>query len=808
MKLTSVRLCPFGRFTDASWDLAKPLVVVHGPNEIGKSTLRQAIVHALFTPTNLTPKRLALAIGPWLPLPAGDYAAVTLTFEHSGTAWTLEKRWGAGPASRLSDGTTSLGDPEAVQKRLANMLEHSEATFRHVLFTGQAELERTIDAIKENAGGLRDIRDLLGAAASAGADVDEQKLRTLLDAKVRAAFSRWDDERERPERQNGQERGISNPWKKEIGDILAAWYDWQASEAEHHAILDVEKECDRVGLDVAVIEEAIRERETFVTKHGGLRGDLAERGQLEEREPRLAQSVAAMKEAFSGWPKAQAEIDAWQKRKPEIESQLKKLRQERTDADARRAGAATSASFDRIKQAKQVSEVAEKEVGKLAHPGDDVLNEIAGLEKEIARAENQLAARTLSWRIESENPEAVAIERGNDAAETVTAGPEAASGTAQGRVRLRTAGVTLTVESGADAVDAIFASLASNRTALSEKLAACGVASAEDARTIAHKHRESVTSAATQKKIYDGFLLGKPFEEWAEQVMVLAAIPATRDLAAIDDELATVGQRLASGEAEAAQSDEAIVRWTKHYADPDALGEQLLEEQGELKKTAERLKAIPGLPAGFATAKAFVEALDGAIAQRSAAEKQLTGKREELATLTERLGDRRSEDEAERAEAAQRAFVRTHAKGRAYLRIRAELDRITATSGNDPLAAFSVKVADMFSRITGAAAVLEFDGQVPANVVREAVTLPPERLSQGGSGALALAVRLAMAEAYLADGDGFIMLDDPLVHFDATRMSAAADILRRFAARSQVIYFTCHDHHADRLESPAAQQRA
>jgi uncharacterized protein YhaN len=214
------------------------------------------------------------------------------------------------------------------------------------------------------------------------------------------------------------------------------------------------------------------------------------------------------------------------------------------------------------------------------------------------------------------------------------------------------------------------------------------------------------------------------------------------------------------------------------------------------------------LPAGFATAKAFVEALDGAIAQRSAAEKQLTGKREELATLTERLGDRRSEDEAERAEAAQRAFVRTHAKGRAYLRIRAELDRITATSGNDPLAAFSVKVADMFSRITGAAAVLEFDGQVPANVVREAVTLAPERLSQGGSGALALAVRLAMAEAYLADGDGFIMLDDPLVHFDATRMSAAADILRRFAARSQVIYFTCHDHHAERLESPAAQQRA
>ncbi len=803
MRLTSVRLFPFGRFADASWDLAKPLVVVHGPNEIGKSTLRQAIVHALFTPTKLTANRLALALGPWLPLPAGDYAAVTLTFEHAGTTWTLEKRWGAGSASRLSDGTTSLADPEAVQKRLADMLAHSEATFRHVLFTGQAELERTIDAIKENAASLRDVRDLLGAAAGAGADVDEQKLRTLLEAKVRAAFSRWDDARARPERQNGQERGIANPWKKEVGDILAAWYAWQSIVAEHQAILDVEKECDRVGLDVAAIEESIREREAFVTTYGGLRGDLAERGQLEERKPRLEQSVAAMKEAFSGWPKAQAEIDAWQKRKPEIEDHLGKLRQERADAETRRAGAATAASFDRITQAKQASEDAEKEVGKLAHPGDDVLSEIARLEKEITHAENQLAARTLSWRIEAEKLEAIAVERGSEPGETVTVGPEAADGTAQGRVRLRFAGITLTVESGTDDVDAIFASLANNQNHLAEKLAACATASPEAARITAEKHREAVATAATQKKIYEGLLLGKSFEEWAEQVQAVATLPATRDLAVIDAEITTAGKQLASGEADAGNSEEAIARWAKQYTDPDTLGGQLLEAQSSLKKTVERLKAIPELPEGFATAKEFLEALDGAVAERSAAERQLTGKREELARVTERLADRRSEDEAERAEGAKRAFERAHAKGRAYLRIRAELERITAASGDDPLAAFNAKVADVFSRITGTPASLEFDGQVPASVVREAVSLRPERLSQGGSGALALAVRLAMAEAYLADGDGFIMLDDPFVHFDATRMSVAADILRQFAAHSQVIYFTCHDHHAERLESPA-----
>jgi DNA repair exonuclease SbcCD ATPase subunit len=94
MRLKSITLHPFGRFADQSWDLDKPLVVIHGPNELGKTTLRQAIFHALFTPTEQTETQLKNSVKPWLPLPDGDYAQVTLTFEHEGKPWTLDKRWG------------------------------------------------------------------------------------------------------------------------------------------------------------------------------------------------------------------------------------------------------------------------------------------------------------------------------------------------------------------------------------------------------------------------------------------------------------------------------------------------------------------------------------------------------------------------------------------------------------------------------------------------------------------------------------------------------------------------------------------
>jgi hypothetical protein len=153
----------------------------------------------------------------------------------------------------------------------------------------------------------------------------------------------------------------------------------------------------------------------------------------------------------------------------------------------------------------------------------------------------------------------------------------------------------------------------------------------------------------------------------------------------------------------------------------------------------------------------------------------MRGAAERGARLTAQLADRRSEDAEEQAGAAKRVFERARAKGRDYVRIREELDGMVAGGGADPLANFSAKVASMFSRITGQTTTLAFDGQLPASVDRDGVQLPPERLSHGAGGSLALALRLAMAEAYLDGGPGFIMLDDPLVNLDKDRMAEAAD---------------------------------
>lgn len=799
MRLETIRLHPFGRFTDESWDLHHPLVVIHGPNEQGKSTLRQAIVHALFTPTDLTPTQLKKTVGRWLPLPAGDHAAVTLTFEHGGTTWTLEKRWGGGRSSRLTDGATSFADPQAVQERLAAMLAHSEATFRHVLFTGQAELERTLDAIEEHAGELRDIGELLRAAAGGEADVDERRLRQRLDERITAAFGRWNDQRGRPEPQNGQERGIANPWRVGVGEILAAWYAWQTLVAEHDDILRVEREIDRLNGEVAGIEQSIAEAAGFLERFGGMRAGVTARGEWTERVKRLEGDEAAMQAAFQHWPQAEAAVTAWEQQRGELQSQLEPLAEERANARKRDGAAAAREAFKAIDEAKRKWEEAVAELGRHPDPGQERLEAIGRLEKAITAAQNKLAARRLAWRIEAGQGGAVEVESGIEPARTVAVGPEPTAGTAEARVRVVAGGVTLTVESGGDDVNALFESLARDQDGLAKELAACNAATADAVRVSAARHRDARSAAASRKAVYEGLLGSKTFEQWAAEIKAIDDLPNARDVQVIEGAIEGVRTKLAEGEAKAATHTRSIEDWKQKYATHGEVGAKLLEVRRLLAEARQELAALPAVPEGYDSPAAFVGAIDRAQANQLAGQQQLTAKKAETAELTGQLGDRRSEDVAERAEVERRKFERARAQGRAYLRIREELDRILADRGEDPLEGFGERVTELFARITGGGVALEFDGQLPASVVRGPVSLSPERLSHGGGGALALAVRLAMAEAYLGNGGGFLMLDDPLVHFDATRMAIAADVLREFSERAQVIFFTCHDHHAARL---------
>ncbi|MFZ4080967.1 MAG: ATP-binding protein [Pirellula sp.] len=88
-------------------------------------------------------------------------------------------------------------------------------------------------------------------------------------------------------------------------------------------------------------------------------------------------------------------------------------------------------------------------------------------------------------------------------------------------------------------------------------------------------------------------------------------------------------------------------------------------------------------------------------------------------------------------------------------------------------------------------------------------SLPLEVLSRGTREAVFIALRLSLAAAYSRRGATLpLVLDDVLVNFDTIRATAAAKVLRDFAALGhQVVMFTCHEHIMRMFDSIDVQVR-
>jgi uncharacterized protein YhaN len=74
-----------------------------------------------------------------------------------------------------------------------------------------------------------------------------------------------------------------------------------------------------------------------------------------------------------------------------------------------------------------------------------------------------------------------------------------------------------------------------------------------------------------------------------------------------------------------------------------------------------------------------------------------------------------------------------------------------------------------------------------------------DRLSTGGRSLLNLALRLG---AITVESERLpvrlpVILDDALANMDKDRRRTAFQVLAKFAEGHQVLYFTCHKHHAD-----------
>src|SRR5205823_10942670 len=122
MELVSLEIERFGCVTRAHIAFKPGLNVLHGANEIGKSSIARAIRFALLLPSSSS------AVDPWVPWSGGGDPTVTLVFRNGSTEYyRVKKVFGTNTATleRSSDGAgwANLARAREVEARLRALLQ-------------------------------------------------------------------------------------------------------------------------------------------------------------------------------------------------------------------------------------------------------------------------------------------------------------------------------------------------------------------------------------------------------------------------------------------------------------------------------------------------------------------------------------------------------------------------------------------------------------------------------------------------------------------------------------------------------------
>ncbi|MEZ4253524.1 MAG: AAA family ATPase, partial [Polyangiales bacterium] len=336
MKLRSLEVSDFRRIRRAKLELGPGLNVVYGPNDLGKSTLVEALRAALLLPSTST------VANDYVPWDRDATPAVALELEHRGVLYCVKKSWGPGTRAsalleRADDGHTFAVDAKSreVDGKLRDLFAWGiaspggkqaprglpESFLTSVLFGTQAESDAlfgaSLDKDTDEAGRLR-LTDALEAYAQ---DPVLKEILERAQKKVDEAFSA-----------TGQKRkGKASPFREPGESVKEAQRELQRAEERLEEAERARGEAERLREALAhaterrdeareALAEAERDAEATERKQAAERAladarraladyetDASRAGALADEVKALDERVAARRTALEAALKAERE---------------------------------------------------------------------------------------------------------------------------------------------------------------------------------------------------------------------------------------------------------------------------------------------------------------------------------------------------------------------------------------------------------------------------------------------------------------------------------------------------------------------
>jgi exonuclease SbcC len=801
--LRRLRLHPFGCFADSEIAFTPGLNVVLGPNEAGKSTIFRAVRHALLVRAKLAKRDVPEHLDPYLPVAGGDTIRVELEFDAKDGRHVLRRRWGAKPGSELVlPGGGSLFDEEAIQARLRELLPAGRGTVANILMTEQARLAQTLEVLqdeKKAKEAVHDLADIMRRAVQATGGVNVDRFLERLGRDAEAAWSRWDRRLDGPE----AGRGAENRWKRDVGVVLQAWYDQDDARAALAAAQEREVRLDEVNARLGSGREELGRCEELVKSGAASARDARERREVEANLRTAAADAAALAKVAAEWPLLAARAEELGRAEAEEAPRRAALEAEHAAAQLADSARSLREKQERVTRRKAQLDEAATALAGVPRLERRHLDEIRKAAADLARAEASAGAGMLTATVGGRAETEIVVQEdfGGEDRRKLAPGRTVRLRGAE-RIRIVHREMEIEIRSGAQDAGDRAERLRAARASLKALLEGHGVASLDEAEERARVFDARTADLRAAEKNLSDELAGESLETLLQRVAALAPVPrGLRPLAAVAAERQGMLERAGARTREHSDLSRRLGDMQREHGSPEKLHEQLAAQKAREAELAAKLRDAAPLPPGYADAEAFIKAFEAARERAATLRGELAGQEELKQSLERDAPELSPEELALRAEEARLAFKAVHRRAEALDRVLAKARALQGTDGQAMFSQMNDRLSGILSAMTlGRHREVAMEGALPTGLGdASGARVRWDQLSTGTKDSLALALRLAMASYFLADTDGFVLMDDPLVDMDPDRQAAAAGALRDFASGRQLVLLTCHPGAVDLL---------
>ncbi|MBW1991322.1 MAG: AAA family ATPase [Deltaproteobacteria bacterium] len=802
MIIRELRLNPFAGLADQKLHFVRGLNVVVGPNEAGKSTIVNALKMVLFVPTNYDLTLFKKEISRYMPLTGGDTIQVELSFltEPGQKPYRLFKAWGAKKESRLvlPDGGI-LTDPQKVQDKLRELLVLKEGTYHGVLFAYQSRLGTTLEALSKDPEPRHHLADVLRRVIYQTDGVSVDLLGERLQERSRQFFSRWDQNLAAPQ----GNRGIEHPWKREVGEILKAYYDKERLRQKLEEALEYERDLDAINERIRQVGEELQRLKDYVAANAKLVEDARRRRLLKARLDSCLKDEGHLKDICKKWPVLEeevrdgaADLERLRKKQGALAEELSQARTYESQNEAR----------ERFRQAEKKRAALIKAQATLADLREVSAKDLETLEDlHLRLAEYRASLQAGKLRLNFTPAVPMTIQAAKDleaASDYALKAGQVLELDAGGFISLEHADWELTVKSGEIEFEQLAKAYKQTSADFHRLLKRLGVQDVAGARKAHETYHNQVAAVKRLEDDLEEILAGQSYEDLKAAVQQALQAPPSRSGTEVAEELGETRTALSQAEKELAEKRDQLSKWQDAYKSLDSLVEKLADLRGEVRGIEQVLAQLAPLPPEVTDEEAFINEFKAQQVRMEEKQKAWHDLLLERSELQGRAPGETAEDIVPQLQEAERLFEETLKEGEALITIQKVFEEVKAEMDGQTLSPWLSDLGHFLGVLTdGRYVTLEFPDRDSEWAVRQdGLQVPGPLLSGGARVSLGLAVRLSMARHFLQGLDGFLVMDDPIVELDdAGRQQAAAQVIQEFAKEKQVIVLTCKQAHAELL---------